>query len=146
MKAKVLFLLALLILSTSCSYIDQARMLASFEYKTGIWMDNDMNLKKGEVCRITNVKVLKDFGGNGYLITGKCDNVPHVFFKTKEGVKIDLTADCKKFEPFMLLKLENYEIKDVKVFKDELKLIDGELISSDVVNFYYLKTAVKIRE
>ncbi len=142
---KALLLFPFLIFLFSCSYITQAKILAKFEYATGIWIDKDMSPKTGaKPCRITNVEILKKFRGSGYLITGKCDNEPHVFFKTDKGVKIDLTASCSSFKKFMQIKIENYRIKEVKTFKDEYVFQNGDLISSNVVNFYYLKTAIKI--
>ena len=143
----LLILSTLLVLSTtSCNSLTKVRMMAKFEHATNVWFDNEMNLKFGTLpCRIANIRVIKEFNGNGKLIGGRCDGVPHVYAVSPRGLKIDLTASCKNFEKFLEIEVKNFEISNVKTYKDKLVYNHelNELLSEDVLNFTYIKSALE---
>ena len=132
------------VMFASCTALNQIQYAAKFEQATGYWFDRSYTLvssKDKKVCRIENLKAIR---GNGKLIIGYCDGVPHLYAE-KDGKKIDFTATCYSFDKTMEITVKDYEIAAVKIFKDKSKYYPGinELYSFNTINFFYIKSALK---
>lgn len=127
---KISILLVAFPVILSCSSLSQVKALAKFEQAT-----------KNKGCRIENLKAIQ---GTGKLIFGFCDGQPHLYAK-KNGKKIDLTAECSFFDKAMEIDIKNYEIVQVKIFKDKTKYYPAtkEVFSLNTLNFFYIKSALE---
>jgi len=128
----------------SCTALNQIQYAAKFEQATGYWFEKPYTLvssKDKKVCRIENLKAIR---GNGKLIVGYCDGIPHVYAE-KDGKIIDLTAKCRQFDKTMEITVKDYEIVSVKIFKDMSKYYPEtkELLSFNTINFFYIKSALE---
>ncbi|WP_457622959.1 hypothetical protein [Persephonella sp.] len=128
----------------SCTALNQIQYAAKFEQATGYWFEKPYILvssKDKKVCRIENLKAIH---GNGRLVVGYCDGIPHVYAE-KDGKIIDLTATCQKFDKTMEITVKDYEITAIKIFKDRSKYYPEikELYSFNTINFFYIKSALE---
>ena len=128
----------------SCTALNQIQYAAKFEQATGYWFEKPYTLVSSEdkkVCRIENLKAIH---GNGKLVIGYCDGVPHLYAE-KNGKTIDLTATCQHFEKTMEITVKDYEIVAVKIFKDRSKYYTeiNEPYSFNTINFFYIKSALE---
>lgn len=128
----------------SCTALNQIQYAAKFEQAIGYWFEKPYTLvssKDKKVCRVENLKAIH---GNGKLVIGYCDGVPHLYAE-KNGRAIDLTATCQHFEKTMEITVKDYEIVSVKIFKDKSKYYPEikELYSFNTINFFYIKSALE---